>query len=147
MKISKSMKSVLRNPHFQFKVNEEFKSVIESCSSAIRKDQDGTWIHTEMKKAYSDLHLLGIAISAETYFDGELVGGLYGIKLGNVFFGESMFSKISNASKYALINFADYLHNSGVGIIDCQLETAHLLSLGAELISREKFLDELAHNL
>ena len=145
--ISKSMRSVLRSPFFQFKVNENFEAIIESCSSTKRIDQDGTWIHDEMKKAYTDLHSLGIAMSAETYFKGELVGGLYGLKMGNVFFGESMFSKISNASKYALIKFAEYLHESGVGIIDCQLETPHLISLGAQLITREKFLEELDMHL
>ena len=147
IKISKSMRSVLRSPFFQFKVNENFEAIIESCSSTKRIDQDGTWIHDEMKKAYTDLRSLGIAMSAETYFKGELVGGLYGLKMGNVFFGESMFSKISNASKYALIKFAEYLHESGVGIIDCQLETPHLMSLGAQLITREKFLEELDRHL
>lgn len=143
IKISKSMASVLRNQQLEFKVNENFDAVIKACSSIIRKDQDGTWINKEMIEAYNELHKLGFAMSGECYHQGELVGGMYGLKIGQVYFGESMFSKRSNASKYAFINFIKFLEKSGVKLIDCQLETAHLLSLGAQSISREVFLEKL----
>lgn len=147
VKISKSMKQILQNPKFQFKINQNFNAVINACAAIERLGQDGTWIHKEMKLAYIDLHQKGIAICAETYYESVLVGGLYGLRIGNVFFGESMFSSISNASKYALINFCEYLDATGCTIIDCQLETAHLRSMGATLITRDTFLKELEQNL
>ncbi len=145
--ISKSMSQVMRSARFRFKINHDFPAVIKACGLMKRKDQDGTWIHEEIIAAYTDLYKLGIAISGETYEDGLLVGGLYGVKLGSVFFGESMFSKTSNASKYAFINFCKFLHKSGVVLIDCQMETAHLMSLGAELIPRKKFIELLDEHL
>lgn len=147
IKISKSMKQVLQNPKFEFKINSNFTAVINACASIKRLGQDGTWIHQEMKLAYNNLHQRGIAMSAETYYESKLVGGLYGLRIGNVFFGESMFSSISNASKYALINLCKQLDATGCKIIDCQLETKHLSSMGARLISRTEFLNELANNI
>ncbi len=141
------MKPILQNPRFEFKINNNFNSVINTCAAIERLGQDGTWIHEEMKVAYNNLYQEGIAMSAETYFDNKLIGGLYGLRIGNVFFGESMFSKMSNASKYAFINFCKHLLATGCRIIDCQLETAHLRSMGATLITRNKFLKELEQNL
>jgi leucyl/phenylalanyl-tRNA--protein transferase len=100
----------------------------------------GTWITDEIEEAYIKMHELGFALSAETWKDGELVGGLYGIKLGNIFFGESMFSKISNASKFAFIKLVEQLSDEGLKLIDCQVYTEHLESLGARMISRKMFL-------
>ncbi len=143
LKISKSMKALLKNGAFEFTVNKAFGSVIRSCKSVSRKDQDGTWITNEVEIAYSRLHTLGYAHSAEVWFENELVGGLYGLKIGKVFFGESMFSKMSNASKYAFINYTKELMREGVQLIDCQIYTSHLESLGAEMISRRRFSDYL----
>ncbi|QES88226.1 leucyl/phenylalanyl-tRNA--protein transferase [Rhizosphaericola mali] len=139
LKISHSMKQLLHKDYFQFKQNQNFKGVIDNCKSIERRGQDGTWITPEMKAAYVNLHEKGYAISGETYLNNELVGGLYGIKLGNIFFGESMFAKESNASKYAFINMVQWLQSEGVQLIDCQVYTPHLESLGAEMISRQLF--------
>jgi leucyl/phenylalanyl-tRNA--protein transferase len=108
--------------------------------------QDGTWITEEMRNAYTDLHLAGYAHSAEVRLNGELVGGLYGIRMGKMFFGESMFSKYSNASKYAFIQYVQLLKAEGVELIDCQVYTAHLESLGARMIPRSEFL-KFVHSL
>ncbi|MEO6833305.1 MAG: leucyl/phenylalanyl-tRNA--protein transferase [Chitinophagaceae bacterium] len=140
LRVSKSMKQVLRNGLFDYRRNTEFELVIRACAAAPRAGQPGTWISEVMIEAYVRLHDLGIAQSAETWQDGQLVGGLYGVLLGNVFFGESMFSKVSNASKAAFIQMVQDLKNEGVKVIDCQMHTAHLESLGAESISRVDFL-------
>lgn len=139
LRISKSMQQLLRCNKFSFTVNTAFKQVIESCSSVSRKDQDGTWIHNDMIVAYKKLNKLGFAHSAECWQDGELVGGLYGIKLGKVFFGESMFSLVANASKFAFIQYVQLLLKESVLLIDCQVKTDHLISLGARSISRNSF--------
>ncbi len=140
LKVSKSMKQVLNRSQFRFSTNKAFENVIENCKSTTRKDQQGTWITSEVKAAYIKLHAAGYAHSAETWLNDELVGGCYGIRLGNVFFGESMFSKTANASKYAFINYVQQLQHEAVQIIDCQVYTAHLESLGAKMIAREKFM-------
>jgi leucyl/phenylalanyl-tRNA---protein transferase len=140
LRISKSMQQLLRRQAFDFRVNTSFKAVIESCSQIERREQDGTWITNEVKQAYTTLHQLGYAHSAEAWLDGELVGGLYGIRLGKVFFGESMFSRVSNASKYAFISYVQQLQQEGVVLIDCQVYTEHLESLGARMIIRDHFL-------
>ncbi|RYD79693.1 MAG: leucyl/phenylalanyl-tRNA--protein transferase, partial [Sphingobacteriales bacterium] len=108
-----------------------------------RQGQDGTWITEEMKEAYTILHRQGFAHSAEAWLNNELVGGLYGIRLGNVFFGESMFSHTSNASKFAFINYVQQLKKENVKLIDCQLHTNHLESLGAKMINRKHFIELL----
>ncbi|MEI7472638.1 MAG: leucyl/phenylalanyl-tRNA--protein transferase [Chitinophagaceae bacterium] len=143
LNISKSMKTVLGNGSFQFTINRAFPAVIENCKTIFRKDQPGTWIHPEMIAAYTALHERGYVLSAESWQQGKLVGGLYGVLLGHVFFGESMFSKVSNASKFAFIKFVQYLEKKNVQLIDCQIYTPHLGSLGAGLMDREDFLDVL----
>ena len=143
LKISKSMKTVLNNGTFKFTVNRAFTKVIEYCKNVSRKDQPGTWISNEMAAAYTMLHEQGFAHSAEAWHNGELAGGLYGIKIGNVFFGESMFSKQSNASKFAFIKYVQFLQKQNVQLIDCQVYSHHLQTLGAKMIERKNFLSML----
>ena len=143
LKVSKSMQQVIRKEEFQFKYDTAFEAVIAACGDTPRKGMDGTWITDDMRAAYTELHRQGYAHSAEAWQDGELVGGLYGIRLGNVFFGESMFSRKSNASKFAFISWVRLLQSQGVQLIDCQLHTPHLESLGAEMITREAFIEYL----
>jgi leucyl/phenylalanyl-tRNA--protein transferase len=140
LKVSKSMKALVKKNTFRFSTNTAFAQVIRSCKEWQRKGQDGTWITDALEKSLNELHLLGFAHSAEAWHDGNLVGGLYGIRMGNVFFGESMFSKESNASKYAFINYVQLLEKEGVELIDCQVHTEHLESLGARMIPRENFI-------
>ena len=137
LKISKSMRQVLRSKRFKVTFNQAFEQVIDQCARIAREGQQGTWILPEMKAAYISLHKHGYAHSVEVWEQGQLVGGLYGIKVGNVFGGESMFSKISNASKVALISLAE---DFGLSMIDCQVHSAHLESMGACLIPQEEFL-------
>ncbi len=143
LKVSKSMKQLLKKNAFDFKIDTAFREVIINCKNAYRKDQDGTWINNDIVNAYCQLHKLGYAHSAEAWLGDELVGGLYGIKMGKVFFGESMFSKKSNSSKYAFIKMVQHLQNEGVELIDCQIHTTHLESLGAKMIDRTIFLNQL----
>jgi leucyl/phenylalanyl-tRNA--protein transferase len=140
LKVSKSMNALLKKNAFDFTVNKAFEKVIRECKNMKRPGQRGTWITDEVELAYTRMHELGYAISAETWDNGTLVGGAYGIKLGNIFFGESMFSKVSNASKYAFIKLVQKLKQEGVKLIDCQVYTEHLESLGAKMISRKEFL-------
>ncbi len=141
LKVSKSMKQVLRNSDFEVTVNREFKQVITECSRAKRNGQSGTWITNDMLEAYYQMHNMGYAKSVEVWLKSELVGGLYGIDLGNgVFCGESMFSKVSNASK---VGFITFIQNTDYKLIDCQVYTSHLASLGAEDIQRKRFLKYL----
>ena len=138
LKVSKSMGQVLRNAGYTVTMNKDFKAVISECSKAKRAGQAGTWITEEMIKSYVKLHHLGYAKSVEVWQNEQLVGGLYGIDLGNgVFCGESMFAKVSNASKVAFISF---IQSTTYKIIDCQVHTDHLESLGAEEIARDDFL-------
>ena len=143
LKISKSMQQVVKKQTFQFSTNKAFKAVIHACSTTPRNGQDGTWITNEMQDAYLHMHQLGYAHSAEAWLNDELVGGLYGIRLGNVFFGESMFSHVSNASKFAFIQYVQMLQKENVQLIDCQLHTQHLESLGARMIPRKTFMQHL----
>ncbi|MFD2916684.1 leucyl/phenylalanyl-tRNA--protein transferase [Psychroserpens luteus] len=141
LKVSKSMKQVLRNSDFEITVNKDFESVISHCSNIKRDGQKGTWITENMKSAYIKLHELGYAKSVEVWLDDKLVGGLYGIDVNNgVFCGESMFSLVSNASK---VGFITFIQNSNYKLIDCQVYTNHLESLGAQDISRDEFLKYL----
>lgn len=138
LKVSKSLRQVMRNTDFEITINKDFKSVIRACAEAKRLGQSGTWITENMIEAYVKLFKLGYARSVEVWQDQQLVGGLYGVDLGNkVFCGESMFSKVSNASKVAFVSF---IQQSNYKLIDCQVYTNHLESLGAEDISREEFL-------
>ena len=146
IKVSSSMKTVLQNGTFRFTINRAFTQVIQNCKTISRTGQDGTWISPDMQKAYTNLHELGYAHSAETWLDGKLIGGLYGIRLGNIFFGESMFSLKPNASKFAFINYVKQLQKENVELIDCQLHTSHLESLGAKMIPREIFAEMLTAN-
>jgi leucyl/phenylalanyl-tRNA--protein transferase len=139
LKVSKSMQQVIKKKQFEFSTNKAFEAVISNCKNVYRPGQGGTWISEEMKTAYINLHQLGYAHSAEAWQGGELVGGLYGIRLGKLFFGESMFSLQSNASKFAFINYVQQLQQENVQLIDCQLHTPHLESLGARMIAREDF--------
>ncbi len=137
VKISKSMKQIMLSGRFFVTYNHCFEQVIEACSSINRVGQDGTWITNAMKAAYSKLHHLGYAHSVEVWEQDKLVGGLYGVQIGNVLCGESMFSKASNASKTALISLCK---NGNYSLIDCQLHTHHLETMGARFMSREEYL-------
>ncbi len=145
LKISKSMKQLLRRNTFSVTFNKDFENVIDNCASIDRVDQLGTWITPDMKKAYTTLHKMGYATSVEVWKDSELVGGLYGVWLKdkNVFCGESMFSKVSNASKYGFIKLVEFLKENEVKLIDCQVHTNHLESLGAKEIPRDDFMNFL----
>lgn len=147
LNISRSMQSIINGNKFRFSVNKAFEKVIGQCKSIPREGQDGTWITNAVQDAYIKLHRLGYAHSAEAWYENELVGGLYGVKLGNIFFGESMFSKQSNASKFAFIKYVEQLKKEGVVLIDCQVYTAHLESLGAAMIPRKDFLQMLRDNI
>jgi leucyl/phenylalanyl-tRNA--protein transferase len=139
IRISKSMKKIINRNTFDFSTDKVFIDVIKGCRKATRKYGEGTWISDEIEKAYSTLFENGFAHSAEAWHNNELVGGLYGIQLGKVFFGESMFSQHSNASKFAFIKYVQLLQQKGIEIIDCQVYTPHLESLGAEFIPRKDF--------
>lgn len=143
IKISKSMRKVLRDKTFTLTKNTCFEKVVQLCATVDRHDQEGTWITNNMKQAYITLHERGIAVSYEVWHNNQLVGGLYGIDLGHVFCGESMFSLISNASKFAFIQLALDCVETPNKIIDCQLHTNHLESLGAKEITRETFIQHL----
>lgn len=143
LKISKSTKKILKDGSFNVTFNQSFDQVVECCASVKRFGQNGTWITDGLKKAYNLLHKEGHAFSVEVWKDFELVGGLYGIDLGDVFCGESMFSKENNASKIGFIHLIKELTKNGYKLIDCQVPSAHLKSLGAEEISREQFLNFL----
>jgi leucyl/phenylalanyl-tRNA---protein transferase len=143
IKISKSLQSSLKRNQFEFKINTAFVDVMQHCKNIDRKGQDGTWINDDFIKVYHQLNQKGYAYSAESWLNGELVGGLYGIKMGNVFFGESMFSKKSNASKFAFAKYVEVLKNEGVVLIDCQVYTEHLESFGARMIDRNEFMNFL----
>jgi leucyl/phenylalanyl-tRNA--protein transferase len=139
LKVSKSMRSLVNKDIFEIRINTAFEAVITNCKTIDRDDQEGTWIDEDMKNAYVKLHNEGWTHSFETWQDGVLVGGLYGVCIGKCFFGESMFAKVSNASKYAFIKLVEYLKCKGFELIDCQVHTPHLESLGAELIPMAKF--------
>ncbi|PID68576.1 MAG: leucyl/phenylalanyl-tRNA--protein transferase [Flavobacteriales bacterium] len=143
LKISKSMRQILKKGVFKITFNQNFKEVIRVCKNIYRKGQGGTWITDEMEEAYIKLHQLGYAKSVEVWLANKLVGGLYGVDLETVFCGESMFSKVSNASKIALIYLAKKLQPENYKLIDCQVYNKHLASLGAMEIPRNKFLTYL----
>jgi len=143
LRINKSLKRAINSGEFEIRVDENFDSVIEACSQIPRKDQNGTWINTEMQTAYKNLHQLGYAHSFETWKDNELVGGLYGLSLGRAFFGESMFSRHSESSKFAFYHLHEFAIKHEFHFIDCQLYTEHLASMGATEIEREEYLSQL----
>ena len=146
-KMSKSFRRVLRNGGFSVKFDNDFEGVIKQCAAVPREGQKGTWLTEQMREAYIELHHMGFAHSVETYLDGELVGGLYGIAMGKAFFGESMFSLKSNGSKVAFKALSDVLGYRGYDFIDCQVKTEHLLRLGAQTVPRDDFLNRLENSL
>ena len=147
LKISRSLKKVLKNKGFEVKFNTAFEEVIKNCATVKRKGQDGTWLTPEMIEAYIRLHKLGFAHSVETYLDGKLVGGLYGVAIGGAFFGESMFHKVSDASKVAFVHLVNRLKEKGFDIIDCQQSTPHMARFGAREIPRKEFLDIISKSI
>lgn len=142
-RLSRSLKKTLRNGFFEVRLDHDFPAVMAACASTTRPGQDGTWITPEMKHAYIRLHELGWAHSVETYENGQLVGGLYGLAIGRMFYGESMFSRRTDASKVAFAHLVRYLVDNQYGMIDCQMYTDHLASLGGREIPRREFLDRL----
>ena len=143
--ISRSLRKKLRQGNYQITIDQAFSQVIHECA-APRAKQDGTWITTEIEAAYLQLHQQGLAHSFECWQDGQLVGGLYGVAMGRCFFGESMFSRATDASKIAFVHLVGQLNAWDYAIIDCQVENPHLISLGAESISRDRFLSILVAN-
>ncbi len=142
-KVSRSLGRTLRRGGYEVRLDTAFARVIAACAQTPRRGQHGTWIVPEMQAAYRRLHELGLAHSVETWVDGVLVGGLYGIALGRMFYGESMFSWRSDASKIAVAHLARYLERLGFGMVDCQMHTTHLASLGAREIPRDDFIARL----
>lgn len=145
--ISHSMRSLFRKNRYRITFDTSFGQVIHACASTPRPGQDGTWINDEIIPAYEAMHRLGYAHSVEVWEGGELVGGLYGVSLGNMFFGESMFSHRPNASKAAFISLCLWMHRQGFELLDCQVYTDHLASLGAREIPRFEFLQRLGQAL
>jgi leucyl/phenylalanyl-tRNA--protein transferase len=147
--ISRSMKKLIKKNRFEVTYNSDFDSVIKGCRHTSREGQDGTWISEEMENGYRELYNLGYVVSVEVREKGseELAAGLYGVRLGNCFFGESMFSRVTNGSKYGFISVIEKLKNEGAAVIDCQVYTSHLESLGAEMISRQEFLEIVKNNI
>jgi len=144
LKITKSLKPLLNRNAFKFTTNRAFKDVIRHCRKVSRPGQDGTWINENIIDAFVQLHEMGYAHSAEVWQDDGLVGGLYGIKLGKMFFGESMFSLVSNASRYAFAKYVQQLKAEDIGLIDCQIHSEYLESMGARMIGRAEFQEWLS---
>ncbi len=142
LKVARSLQKVLRNRHYEVRVDTSFPAVMRACAEP-RPEQDGTWINDDMIAAYGGLHECGLAHSVETWIDGELAGGLYGVALGRMFYGESMFTRAADASKIALVHLARQLERWQFGMIDCQMPTPHLASLGAREIPRAAFMRKL----
>ncbi|MDM8523157.1 leucyl/phenylalanyl-tRNA--protein transferase [Desulfococcaceae bacterium HSG8] len=147
IRVSKRLRRTIRKNTFHVTTDTAFSQVITACAQAKRRDDQGTWIVDEMIEAYCRLHESGFAHSAEAWCDGELAGGLYGISLGKSFFGESMFTRVSDASKVAFVKLVEHLKESSFDIIDCQVRTNHLVSFGAREIPRKSFLKQLARSV
>lgn len=144
--LRKSVRRFAADPRCEIRIDSAFDAVIQACSTSTRPGQSGTWIVPAMVQAYTDLHRAGLAHSIETWVDGELVGGLYCVALGQAVFGESMFTLVPDASKIALAALVALCRNSGISMIDCQQNTEHLASLGAQEIDRAEFVAAVAHN-
>ena len=144
LKVPQSLRKVIRKDRFQITFDQAFDAVIQACAQAKRAYGEGTWITPEMKAAYCDLHRQGFARSVEAWQGQQLVGGLYGVSLGRAFCGESMFSRVSNASKVAFVAFVERLWAQGFELIDCQVKTDHLIRFGAREVPRKLFLQQLA---
>jgi leucyl/phenylalanyl-tRNA---protein transferase len=138
--LRKTLKKVLREDAWEIRVDHDFAAVMRACAQAPRRGQRGTWITADVVEAYSSLHRTGDAHSIETWFDGERVGGLYGVSFGRMFFGESMFAEVTDASKIALSALVGHLRHHGIELIDCQQNTSHLASLGGREIARKAFI-------
>jgi len=147
LKVSRSLRQPMRRGHFTVTMDEAFPAVIDACAGVHTERDGSTWITQEMREAYVELHRLGFAHSVETWYEGELAGGLYGLALGGAFSGESMFSTVSDASKAALVVLVEELEARGMGLIDCQVKTTHLVSLGAREVPRREFLERLTHEI
>ena len=143
-RLTRSLAKTLRQGRYEIRLDSDFAGVMAGCAGTPRPGQDGTWISPEMQSAYFRLHELGWAHSVETWVDGQLLGGLYGLAIGQMFYGESMFSRQRDASKIAFAHLVRYLETSGFGMIDCQMHTDHLASLGAREIPGEAFVRHLA---
>ncbi|HAJ70741.1 MAG TPA: leucyl/phenylalanyl-tRNA--protein transferase, partial [Methylophilaceae bacterium] len=144
LKVQKSLKKTIQKQPFEIRINTAFKQVMEACSQTPRPDQDGTWINQKMIQAYCQLHEIGHTISVESWQNNQLVGGCYGVRIGRMFYGESMFHHVSNASKVAFVHLVQYLQSQGIGMIDCQMNTPLLASFGAREIPRNTFIDLLS---
>ncbi len=142
-RLTRSLRKTLRSGRFEVRFDTDFPAVIAGCSETPRPGQDGTWISPDMMSAYIRLHELGWAHSVESYCNGQLAGGLYGLAIGRMFYGESMFSRVTDASKIAFAHLIAQLKTKNIGLIDCQMRTAHLSSLGGREIPRSAFLTEL----
>jgi leucyl/phenylalanyl-tRNA--protein transferase len=145
-KLSKSLRRRIKRQEFELRIDTAFEQVIEECSRVPRNDQEGTWLTEEMKAAYVTMHHQGLAHSVECWQEGQLVGGLYGLSLGRLFFGESMFHLVSDASKVAFYHLSELSKNLDFSFIDCQMHTDHLESLGAEEMARSTYLQQVASN-
>lgn len=146
-KVSKSLRKRIESQIYEVKFNHNFRQTMIECSKIPRAGQNGTWIHDDIIEAYTMLHQMGYAHSFESYYDGKLVGGGYGLSIGNMFCGESMFALKTDASKVALYHLSQRLQEKGFKLIDCQIPTPHLKSLGAQEITREYFLDLVSNAL
>lgn len=144
LKISSSLRKTLKNKPFEIRFNTAFREVMTACSGTARQGQQGTWITQDIIDGYCALFHAGCAISAEAWLNGELVGGCYGVKIGKMFYGESMFHRVTDASKVAFVSLVEYIKEQGVGMVDCQMKTAHLASFGAREISRVDFIARLS---
>lgn len=144
LNVSRSLSKILKKPLFEIRVNTAFRDVISACSEVKRPQQSGTWINQDMINAYCELHALGYAISVESWQDDQLVGGCYGIKINRMFYGESMFHRVSDASKVAFVHLVQYLQSHHVGMIDCQMKTPLLSAFGAREIPRAQFEKHLS---
>ncbi|MFD0930529.1 leucyl/phenylalanyl-tRNA--protein transferase [Methylophilus glucosoxydans] len=145
LKITRSLRKVIQQQPFELRMNTQFTAVMQACAATPRLGQSGSWITNEMIAAYSELHAMGYAHSMEAWQDGQLVGGCYGVKIGRMFYGESMFHHVSNASKVAFAHLVKWLITQQVGMIDCQMHTPLLASFGAYEIPRDRFIEELTH--
>ena len=144
LKIAKSLQKTLKNKPFEVRFNTAFREVMQACSNTRRDGQAGTWITDDIINGYCALHEAGYAISAECWLNNQLVGGCYGVKIGDMFYGESMFHHVTDASKVAFVALVQKLKSEGVGMIDCQMKTDHLASLGAKEMPRDDFISKLS---
>jgi len=147
IRVSKSLKKIIKKNMFHVTMDSAFVKVINQCAKIRLQNNQGTWIIKEMIDAYCNLHESGFAHSVEAWYQGELAGGLYGVSLGKCFFGESMFTRVNNASNVALVKLVEYLNTLSFDMIDCQLTTEHLLRFGAKEIPRISFLKQLKESL